>query len=117
LWFALEVNRGLDLPRWFMTIPSEEEAQFWKTYKVNKIVLFVMILGWVPFGLLMNFVHPRFHIPWQFTTGVIMVWLIATMTVGGRLAIWPCPQCRKSFRGLLPFLPKRCRNCGYLRRG
>lgn len=94
---------------------DERAIRAWGSYRRNRLALFVLFLGWVPVGYILNLTQERLHLPLAVVEVPMFLWLAAIIIEGSRLAVWPCPNCGHSFRGLLPFLPKSCKNCGHLR--
>jgi hypothetical protein len=87
------------------------DSDTWQSYRRSRLVLLMMFLGWIPVMRVVNEVYTRFNLPLFVPVGAGIIWIIATGVQGLRIAAWPCPYCGKSFRGLLPFLPKKCWNC------
>lgn len=92
-------------------ISNESELLTWKSYRRTRLILLALFIGWIPIISIANHLQARFHLSLAFPVLIAIVWIAAIYVQGWRLASWPCPYCGKSFRGLLPFLPKRCRNC------
>jgi hypothetical protein len=88
------------------------ESNPWRSYRRAQLLLLTMFVGWIPVMRAVDALYTRFHLPLAIVILVGIVWVVATCIQGIRVALWPCPYCGKSFRGLLPFLPRKCRNCG-----
>jgi hypothetical protein len=91
------------------------DSDTWRAYRRAKLILLILFLGWIPVLRIANEIHTRFHLSLVVPIVTAIVWIVAICFEGWRIALWPCPNCGKSFRGLLPFLPKKCRNCRYPR--
>jgi hypothetical protein len=87
----------------------------WQSYRRARLILLIMFLSWIPIMRVVNEFYTRFHLPLLVPIGTGIIWIVGTGVQGLRIASWPCPYCGKSFRGLLPFLPSRCRNCQHTR--
>jgi len=99
---------------------SGSNADVWRSYKQNRIVLLLLVLGWIPAASTLDSSHEYLNLPIAAERDLFNLlmypWLAALIIEGYRLAVWPCPNCGRSFRGLLPFLPKQCRYCNYRRK-
>jgi heme A synthase len=87
----------------------------WRVYRKLRLTVFMMVVGWIPVMWGTNWLQVRFHLPLGVVIGVAIVWIGTAFVQGLRLVSWPCPYCGKSFCGLLPFLPQKCRSCQHSR--
>lgn len=87
----------------------------WSSYKRTRVILLLLVIGWIPFGLSVIWLQTRVDFPALVSWTLIAVWVLFVLIQGTRLAIWPCPNCGKFFRGPLPFLPKQCWYCKHPR--
>jgi len=92
-----------------------DTSRYWRSYRLHRIALVVLFLGWIPAASLVDFLQRRLRLPVAIEYVMIILWLGAMTILGFRMALWACPNCGRTFRGLLPFLPRRCRHCGNLR--
>jgi hypothetical protein len=102
-----------------MSSPSRSNPDAWRSYKHNRIVLLVLVLGWIPALSILDsareYLTLSIALEKHLMDLLMYLWLAALIIEGYRLAVWPCPNCGRSFRGLLPFLPKQCRYCSHRR--
>ena len=80
----------------------------WRSYRLNRVIFFILLIGWIPFGRGVSYFVETLHGPAILGNGFGFAWIAALLIQGSRLAVWPCPRCRKAFRGWLPYLPNRC---------
>lgn len=98
------------------TIPGNGRiSRHWRSYKLHRIFLIVLIVGWIPAASFVDRLQRRLHLPDAVEYIMITLWWAAIIILGYRMALWTCPNCGRAFRGMLPFLPKRCRHCGHPR--
>src|SRR5580704_14442711 len=88
---------------------SGSYSRHWRAYTRHRLFLVCLLVGWIPATRLADVLLVHLHLPsfllWVFP----IVWILLTVTEGGRLALWPCPSCGERFRGTFGiFLPKRC---------
>jgi hypothetical protein len=83
----------------------------WNNYRKNRLILFLLVIGWPPLGIGVNWLQARLGFPDFILWSVLTLWILFVIVQGTRVAIWPCPNCGRPFRGMLPFLPKQCRHC------
>ena len=92
---------------------TAKEPRRWKSYRRNRLFFILLILGWIPAVRILDLLHRQLGLPLQIAIVGAIAWIIAIVAQGWRLAIWPCPNCGRSIRGFMPFLPQRCRSCGF----
>lgn len=93
---------------------NELDAEYlsrWKEYRRLKETLLVLILGWIPFGLLIGYVLPKLSGAYVATYIAAAMYGIALMISWLRYALYSCPNCGASLRGS-QFYRKQCRECG-----
>jgi hypothetical protein len=90
-------------------------ARHSRSYRQHRMAIVVLVLGWIPAASLVDLLQRRLHLPIAVEYIMIALWWGAISILGCRMALWACPNCGRAFRGMLPFLPKRCRHCGHPR--
>jgi hypothetical protein len=111
-WLIEQINRGDERDTGAAAGTIIRSTDRWRSYKVNRIILLALVLGWVPVASTLEFSQA----PEEVDKVLMFVWSVALIFETYQLAVWPCPNCGRSFRGPLPFLPKQCRYCDYKRR-
>jgi hypothetical protein len=94
-------------------MPSESEytAQ-WQSFRRIRAALLILVVGWIPYGLTVFWFAERFRISNAARLMLMLGYMLLMAVVGYALALWRCPRCGKSFRGLRPYAGKRCYYCG-----
>jgi len=87
------------------------EPSVWADYRHLRLRLVVLLIGWVPFGVLCGAAIPvivGMHVPSYALALAYLLFLAYTWLM---YAFYPCPNCGKSLRGRQLFW-KACKQCG-----
>ncbi len=98
-------------------LESDEEARVryraaWQKYRKLRIAFPLLILGWLPFGVVLSAVFRLFHWDWHIAMIILLAWIPFVPIVGWQWSFWQCPRCGYAFKGKYdPFFPKCCHYC------
>jgi hypothetical protein len=87
---------------------SESYVLAWREYRKRQILAISAMVAFIVVPLGVGWLTIAGY--WRdLTIGLLyVVLLISVFVFGLRLAFWPCPRCRKPFRGF----SDRCHHCG-----
>lgn len=83
----------------------------WSEYRRIKLRLLVLLLGWIPFGVLLGAGLPKiFH---SYTPSYVLaaVYVVLMAYTFLQFGLYPCPNCGMSFKCWQLF-GQSCPNCG-----
>jgi hypothetical protein len=90
--------------------PTGSYGKAWQSYRRNRCLYLVLLLGVVPWFLLLVALMNHRIVSAPVETGLIFLWILLLFSQGWRFALWPCPRCGKAFRRGA-FFAKRCGHC------
>jgi len=118
--FTSEPGRGTQVGetnRRFLLPEQEEEARAryraaWQKYRRLRLLFPLLILGWLPFGVVLSAVFRLFRWDWHIAMIILLAWIPFMPIVGWQWSFWQCPRCGYAFKGKYDFFfPKRCHYC------
>jgi hypothetical protein len=118
--FALSPDRRAQVQvagRRLLLPESDEEAKAryraaWRKYRKLRTAFAVLILGWLPLGVVLSAVFRLLQWDWHIPIITMLVCIPFVPIVGWQWSFWQCPRCGYAFKGTYdPFFPKRCHHC------
>jgi hypothetical protein len=103
--------------RRFLLPESEEEARAryraaWQKYRRLRIAFPLLILAWLPFGVVLSALFRLFHWDWHISIIITLACIPFMPILGWQWSFWQCPRCGYAFKGKYDlFFPKRCHHC------
>jgi hypothetical protein len=87
----------------------------WRKYRELRWAALVSVLVFFPFLAAVTIIFNRMH--WNEYVGLAFdaAYLLWMFFANVRFALWPCPRCGKSFRGLRPYSGNHCFYCNLLK--
>ena len=85
--------------------------QSWRLYRLLRNTFVALLIGWVPFGLLVASISERFRFGGWLIVPFLACYVLALSFVGFTWGTWRCPWCGQIYRDSLPYFPGRCAHC------
>jgi hypothetical protein len=87
------------------------ERSVWADYRNLKLRLLVLLVGWVPFGVLCGAAIPVIFGTYVPSYALALAYMLFAAYTWLMYVAYPCPKCGKSLRGRQLFW-KTCKHCG-----
>ncbi len=99
--------------------PKPDCAKAWKRLRRNKWIVWILVIGWIPFGVVAGLTMFIFNIQSDRALATAMsAYVLASGVFTARVAFFRCPRCGSSFNTWGQWgsgyksLSEKCRNCG-----
>lgn len=99
--------------------PKLDCAKEWKRHRRNKWIVWLLVPGWIPYGVLVVFIMATLNVQSDRAFAVAMsAYAFAEGVFTLRVSFFPCPRCGSSFKAWSQWglgykgTPEKCRNCG-----
>jgi predicted RNA-binding Zn-ribbon protein involved in translation (DUF1610 family) len=83
----------------------------WGKYRGIKLRLLVLLVGWIPFGLILGAALPAMFGSYVPSYALGVVYLLSLAYTFLQYALYPCPNCGASYRAKQLYQQK-CPRCG-----
>ena len=83
----------------------------WVKFRIVRVIFVVLVVAWIPYGRIISWAWTQHRWPEKYGLAFDLGYLLMLIVVGCCYALWPCPRCRKVFRGLRPHTGRYCYYC------
>jgi hypothetical protein len=86
-------------------------ATRWQSFRRLRTALLILVVAWIPYGWTVFWFARHFGVGDTVKLILMLSYILLMMVIGYAFALWRCPRCGKSFRGLRPYAGKSCYYC------